>query len=69
MYKRSYNLPGVLAMAVISAIEQVGTPLTVANKGAQVLYHCTILVQPNWRVRYGCYYHNRASRHASDHRE
>ena len=32
MYKRSYNLPGALAMAVISAIEQVGTPLTVANK-------------------------------------
>ena len=69
MYKRSYNLPGALAMAVISAIEQVGTPLTVANKGAQVLYHCTILVQPNWRVRYGCYFHDRGGRHAADHRE
>ena len=66
MYKRSYNLPGALAMAVISAIEQVGTRATIANKGAQVLYHCTILVQPNWRVRYGCYFHDRGGRNAAD---
>ena len=66
MYKRSYNLPGALAMAVISAIKRVGTPLTVANKGAQVLYHCTILVQPARRVGYGCCFGNRASRHAAD---